>query len=75
VLRSASSVYAAVGLHIINCGRAEQLTPGVGLITTAGGSLELMLLPFGLEAPPAGPNRSMSPCWTTFDRPDGWPEA
>jgi hypothetical protein len=46
------------------------LTPGVGLMTTVGGNLELTFPPFGLEAPPMGPNRSgRLACWPGFE---GW---
>lgn len=50
----------------------SQLTPGVGLMTTVGGSL-VLLPPLGLEAPPMEPKRSGTPpCWVTLARLDGW---
>lgn len=73
MLHDGLSVFVAIFVCFPSIACSE-LT-GVELITTAGGNLGFMLLPFGLEAPPAGPNRSMSPCWTTFERPEGWLEA
>src|SRR3546814_2781577 len=52
---------------------SKKRTPGVGLITTVGGSLALALPPLGLDAPPMAPKRSgRLPCWATFDRLEGW---
>lgn len=50
-----------------------RLTPGVGLMTTVGGSLEFAAPPFGLDAPPIDPKRSgMAPGCEAEDNPDGW---